>query len=563
MALIGEMKYLTIGDSTYEIADSELPIASASTLGGIKVGTGLTIDSTTGILNATGTSITIDSALSSTSTNPVQNKVINSALAGKADTSAIPTKVSQLTNDSGYITGYTETDPVFSASPAAGITTADIEGWDAKVSDDKTWNGVTLNKSATAGYSGYIPFLSSTTSTTAQLRQMSDSPSSGRIAVYNSSNYLTSTTPSANDNSTKVATTAYVDSAITSLPEPMVFKGSLGTGGTITSLPTASSSNEGFTYKVITAGTYASQAAKVGDTFISDGSAWVLIPSGDEPSGTVTSVGVTNGGGLSVSGSPITSSGTITVSHGDTSSQASSSNSGRTYIQSVTLDDYGHVTGLSTATETVTNTDTKNTAGSTDTSSKIFLIGATTQAANPQTYSHDTAYVGTNGHLYSGSKEVLVGGSNSSSSVTITPSTINVYSMTSAGSVTAGTATTPAVIDTTKFSGGSYSHSGFSGGSFTRGSFSGGSLAMTMDSTDTKKLNITFTAATHGNDSFTAATYGTDSFTAASLGTGFYTAGTKGTPTAVTLPGRSSAIAAWTGYTAATAAAQTFTGATS
>ena len=46
-------------------------------------------------------------------------------------------------------------------------------------------------------------------------------------------------------------------------------------------------------------------------------------------------------------------------------------------------------------------TDTKNTAGSTDTSSKIFLIGATTQAANPQTYSHDTAYVGTDGCMYS------------------------------------------------------------------------------------------------------------------------------------------------------------------
>jgi glucose dehydrogenase len=48
----------------------------------------------------------------------------------------------------------------------------------------------------------------------------------------------------------------------------MIFKGSLGTGGTITSLPTASSANEGFTYKVITAGTYASQTAKVGDTII-------------------------------------------------------------------------------------------------------------------------------------------------------------------------------------------------------------------------------------------------------------------------------------------------------
>ncbi len=52
-------------------------------------------------------------------------------------------------------------------------------------------------------------------------------------------------------------------------------------------------------------------------------------------------------------------------------------------------------------------TDTKNTAGSTDTSSKIYLIGATSQAANPQTYSHDTAYVGTDGCLYSGGSKVL------------------------------------------------------------------------------------------------------------------------------------------------------------
>ena len=53
------------------------------------------------------------------------------------------------------------------------------------------------------------------------------------------------------------------------------------------------------------------------------------------------------------------------------------------------------------------NSDTKNTAGSTDTSSKIFLIGATSQAANLQTYSHDTAYVGTDGCLYSGGTKVL------------------------------------------------------------------------------------------------------------------------------------------------------------
>lgn len=47
---------------------------------------------------ATGaTKITVDSALSSTSTNPVQNKVVNSALAGKADSSHTHTK-SQITD---------------------------------------------------------------------------------------------------------------------------------------------------------------------------------------------------------------------------------------------------------------------------------------------------------------------------------------------------------------------------------------------------------------------------------------------------------------------------------
>lgn len=52
-------------------------------------------------------------------------------------------------------------------------------------------------------------------------------------------------------------------------------------------------------------------------------------------------------------------------------------------------------------------TDTRNSAGSTNTSSKIFLIGATSQASNPQTYSHDTVYINTDGHIYSNSKQVV------------------------------------------------------------------------------------------------------------------------------------------------------------
>lgn len=116
----------------------------------------------------------------------------------------------------------------------------------------------------------------------------------------------------------QIASTAFVTTAIENLPEPMIFKGSLGTGGTITALPAAAKANEGFTYKVITEGTYASKEAKVGDTFISTGSAWELIPSGDEPSGTVTSVGLTGDGPITVTGSPITSSGTLALSFGTT-----------------------------------------------------------------------------------------------------------------------------------------------------------------------------------------------------------------------------------------------------
>jgi len=50
---------------------------------------------------------------------------------------------------------------------------------------------------------------------------------------------------------------------------------------------------------------------------------------------------------------------TVTINHDDTSSQASVNNSGRTYIQDITLDTYGHVTGLTSATETVSDTNTQ------------------------------------------------------------------------------------------------------------------------------------------------------------------------------------------------------------
>lgn len=167
------------------------------------------------------------------------------------------------------------------------------------------------------------------------------------------------------------ATKKYVDDSILALPEPMIFKGSLGTGGTITSLPTASASNEGFTYKVITAGTYASQAAKVGDTFISDGSTWVLIPSGDEPSGTVTSVKITATSPIVIdSDAAITTSGTRALSHANSGATAGSYGDsaaqtpayGATFkVPYVTVNATGHVTAISEHTVKIPASDNTNT----------------------------------------------------------------------------------------------------------------------------------------------------------------------------------------------------------
>lgn len=56
---------------------------------------------------------------------------------------------------------------------------------------------------------------------------------------------------------------------------------------------------------------------------------------------------LTGGGSINLNQS---SAETITIDHADTSSQASVDNSGNTVIQDVTLDDYGHVTGLTSTT---------------------------------------------------------------------------------------------------------------------------------------------------------------------------------------------------------------------
>ena len=105
---------------------------------------------------------TVDSALSSTSTNPVQNKVINTALASKADASAIPTKTSQLTNDSGFKTTDNNTTYTLTQDSSDGhkITLTPSSGTATTIiipDNNTTYSNMTAATSSAAGKAGLVP----------------------------------------------------------------------------------------------------------------------------------------------------------------------------------------------------------------------------------------------------------------------------------------------------------------------------------------------------------------------------------------------------------------------
>ena len=229
----------------------------------------------------------------------------------------------------------------------------------------------------------------------------------------------------------------------------------------------------------------------------------INIDTGALGGGTVTNVSVANSGGLTITGSPITSTGTISIGHANSSITAQTTQA----VYPIKIDTYGHITSYGTA---VTIPTVYNAA-------LTFKKGTTTVKSFT---------------------------ANASTGVTVTFATGTVLSSASlTGSETA--------IDTTKFSGGSFTRGTFTGGSFTQGAdsftpnvpttptsvtytVSGGTSSAspgTLILSVTAGVKGTAASFTQGTDSFTAATHANDSFTAAKLNTGFYTAGTLGLST--------------------------------
>lgn len=130
------------------------------------------------------TSVTVDSALSSTSTNPVQNKVINSALSGKASTAVATTSANGLmsSTDKTKLDGIDEgannyTHPTTSGNKhiPSGGSSGQILRWSAD--GTAVWgadNNTTYSnfvKSGSDAKAGLVPAPSTTAGTTKYLRE--------------------------------------------------------------------------------------------------------------------------------------------------------------------------------------------------------------------------------------------------------------------------------------------------------------------------------------------------------------------------------------------------------
>ena len=141
----------------------------------------------------------------------VNGKALTSDISLTAsDVSALPSSTTYVSSFNGESGAITYTAPVTSVNGQTGAVT---------LTTDK-WNDVSLNKSyaTTTAQTIYIPYNTATNGTSMSYMGATRIPTAHYIAKYDGYSYLYSTTPSANDNSTKVATTAYVDAAIPSVP---------------------------------------------------------------------------------------------------------------------------------------------------------------------------------------------------------------------------------------------------------------------------------------------------------------------------------------------------------
>lgn len=204
---------------------------------------------------AFGAEIVVDASFIADSTNPVQSKVIKAELDKKVD------KVSGKglsTND--YTTA--EKNKLSGIEAGANKTTVDtaLSATSTNPVQNKAVKAELDKKVAAVSGKG----LSTNDYTTTEKNKLAGIAEGANKTVVDSTMSDSSTNPVQN----KVIK-AYVDQSLSdgiAAADAMIYKGTLGTGGTVTALPTTYKT--GWTYRVITAGTYAGQKCEIGDLII-------------------------------------------------------------------------------------------------------------------------------------------------------------------------------------------------------------------------------------------------------------------------------------------------------
>ena len=207
---------------------------------------------------------------------------------------------------------------------------------------------------------------------------------------------------SAGDTSTDLPTTkAVVDYIETTLglSDAMRFRGTLGTGGTISSLP--ATHDIGDTYMIITAGTYAGQVCEVGDLIIArttsgtTSSDWCVAQTNID--GAITSISGTSPISVSGSGTSRTvshdTSGATAGSYGDSTAQTPAFG-GTFKVPYVTVNATGHVTGISAHNVTIPSTAASTSGAGIVQLNDTVTSTSTSQAAtaNAVKSAYDLAY---------------------------------------------------------------------------------------------------------------------------------------------------------------------------
>lgn len=250
-----------------------LPKATSSTLGGVMIGNNITLSASTGSISIANASTSVKGVVQlNSSVTSTSNSV--AATAGAVKTA--------------YDTAVTAQQAADQKLSSITISTGDNNGQIKYSVNNGNATNVDVKGLGTAAYTNSTAYATAAQGTLAtNAMPKSGGTFSGNVTIGSGKTLTLSGDPTSN---LHAATKSYVDSAVSSglqVADAMRYKGTLGTDGTVTSLPTTNV-KKGDTYKVIVAGTYASKAAKVGDLFIAsndsdDGAVtWDLVPSGDE-----------------------------------------------------------------------------------------------------------------------------------------------------------------------------------------------------------------------------------------------------------------------------------------